>query len=109
MHVVHMSPQGMRVLTAYHFLLTQVLHICRIVDLHSHMGVDSSPLLEGAQDINSLHGPIISWARSIDGLNTHDAAFELAVAGGVTTSLILPGSANAIGMYSPSLSRPPAE
>lgn len=62
------------------------------------MGLMSAPLLEGAQDINSLHGPIVSWGRSIDGLNTHDAAFELAVAGGVTTSLILPGSANAIGM-----------
>ncbi|KAF9782828.1 carbohydrate esterase family 9 protein [Thelephora terrestris] len=68
-----------------------------IVDLHSHMGVDSSPFLDGAQDINSRHGPIVSWLRSIDGLNTHDAAFELATAGGVTTSLILPGSANAIG------------
>ena len=66
------------------------------------MGVDSSPTLEGAQDMNSLHGPITSWLRSIDGLNTHDAAFELATAGGVTTSLILPGSANAIGMCSPS-------
>lgn len=63
------------------------------------MGVASSPLLEGALDINSQHGPIVSWLRSIDGLNTHDAAFELAAAGGVTTSLILPGSANAIGMY----------
>jgi hypothetical protein len=35
--------------------------------------------------------------RSLDGLNTHDEAFELSVAGGVGTALILPGSANAIG------------
>ena len=61
------------------------------------MGVGSTPLLEGAFDVNSPHGPITSWLRSIDGINTHDVAYELATAGGVTTSLILPGSANAIG------------
>lgn len=54
-------------------------------------------MLEGALDVNSFHGPIVSWLRSVDGINTHDAAYELAAAGGVTTSLILPGSANAIG------------
>ena len=58
-------------------------------------------MLEGAQDMNSLHGPIVSWLRSIDGINTHDVAFELAAAGGVTTSLILPGSMDAIGMFLP--------
>ena len=70
------------------------------------MGVESAPALEGADDGNSYHGPIVSWLRSIDGINTHDAAYELAVAGGVTTSLILPGSANAIGKYPFNLSRP---
>lgn len=35
--------------------------------------------------------------RSLDGLNTHDDAYELAVAGGLTTSLVIPGSAGAIG------------
>ena len=61
------------------------------------MGVGSSPWLEGALDVNSYHGPIVSWLRAIDGINTHDISYELAAAGGVTTSLILPGSANAIG------------
>ena len=70
------------------------------------MGVGASPSLGGADDTNSLHGPIVSWLRSIDGLNTHDAAYELAVAGGVTTSLILPGSANAIGKCPFNLLRP---
>lgn len=84
----------------------KVFRVYRIIDLHSHMGVQPSPSLDGAQDSNSLHGPIASWVRSIDGLNTHDAAFELAVAGGVTTSLILPGSANAIGMCPSGLSGP---
>jgi hypothetical protein len=69
------------------------------------MGVHSSPLLEGAEDVNSFHGPVVSWLRAIDAINTHDASYELAVAGGVTTSLILPGSANAIGKCPFNLSR----
>ncbi|KAL4247136.1 hypothetical protein ABKN59_001342 [Abortiporus biennis] len=68
-----------------------------LVDLHTHLGVASAPLLEGAMDVNSPHGPIVPWLRSIDGFNTHDDSFELAIAGGVTTAQVLPGSANAIG------------
>ncbi|KDQ57533.1 hypothetical protein JAAARDRAFT_267221 [Jaapia argillacea MUCL 33604] len=68
-----------------------------VVDLHSHIGVGPSPALSGASDGNSIKGPVLAWLRSIDGLNTRDESYRLAVAGGVTTSLILPGSANAIG------------
>ncbi|KAG2142813.1 uncharacterized protein EDB93DRAFT_1338417 [Suillus bovinus] len=68
-----------------------------IVDLHSHIGVGSVPELNGARDTNSRKAPILPWLRSIDGLNTHDASYELAIAGGVTTAQILPGSANNIG------------
>lgn len=35
----------------------------------------------------------------MDGINVFDEAIALTVSGGVTTSLILPGSADAIGMY----------
>ncbi|KAI8995511.1 carbohydrate esterase family 9 protein [Trametes punicea] len=66
-----------------------------IVDLHSHIGVDSSPELRGAEDDNSLKGPIQPWLRALDGLNTHDDSYATSIAGG--TSLVLPGSANAIG------------
>ena len=72
-----------------------------IVDMHSHLGDAPSPGLDGAEDDNSLKGPIVPWMRSLDGLNTHDDAFRLSISGGVTTSLILPGSANAIGLHSP--------
>lgn len=65
--------------------------------MHSHLGDAPSPGLDGAEDDNSLKGPIVPWMRSLDGLNTHDDAFRLSISGGVTTSLILPGSANAIG------------
>jgi hypothetical protein len=67
--------------------------------MHSHLGDASSPALEGASgDDNSLKGPILPWLRALDGLNTHDESYALSIAGGVTTALILPGSANAIGM-----------
>ena len=49
--------------------------------------------------MNSKHGPILPWLRSIDGFNTHDDSFELAMAGGVTSAQILPGGANAIGNF----------
>ncbi|CAA7271147.1 unnamed protein product [Cyclocybe aegerita] len=68
-----------------------------LVDLHSHIGVYSAPELNGAQDGNSRKAPIQPWLRSIDGLNTHDDSYELAISGGVTTAQILPGSANNIG------------
>ncbi|KAF9268942.1 carbohydrate esterase family 9 protein [Marasmius fiardii PR-910] len=68
-----------------------------IVDVHSHVGDSSSPALEGSEDDNSLKGTISPWMRSLDGLNTHDDSYKLSVSGGVTTSLVLPGSANAIG------------
>ena len=47
--------------------------------------------------MNSLYGSIVSWLCFVVGINTYDVAFELAAAEGVTTSLILPGSINAIG------------
>ncbi|KAF4603486.1 hypothetical protein EYR38_003899 [Pleurotus pulmonarius] len=68
-----------------------------LVDLHSHIGVSSLPQLSGASDGNSHNGPILPFLRSIDGLNTHDESYILAVAGGVTTAQVLPGSANNIG------------
>ncbi|KAI0311415.1 composite domain of metallo-dependent hydrolase [Amylostereum chailletii] len=69
-----------------------------IVDPHSHLGDASSPSLDGASgDDNSLKGTIQPWLRSLDGLNTHDDSYELSIAGGVTTALVLPGSANGIG------------
>ena len=67
------------------------------MDLHSHVGLLSAPFLAGAFDVNSGHGPVLPWLRSIDGFNTHDLAFELAIAGGVTSAQVLPGSGNAIG------------
>ena len=72
----------------------------RIVDMHSHLGVDSLPALSGASDTNSVWGIAQPWLKSLDGLNTHDEAYAFSVSGGVTSAIILPGSANAIGKIS---------
>ncbi|KAG7093103.1 hypothetical protein E1B28_009389 [Marasmius oreades] len=68
-----------------------------IVDLHSHLGDFSSPSLSGSSDTNSRKGLAQPWLRSVDALNTHDEAYRLALAGGVTSAVVLPGSAGAIG------------
>ncbi len=70
----------------------------RIVDLHSHLGICYSPDFDECSDGNSLHGITQPWLRSLDALNTHDDAYRLSIAGGITTALVLPGSANAIGL-----------
>ncbi|KAG8977393.1 hypothetical protein FRC05_001791 [Tulasnella sp. 425] len=68
-----------------------------IFDLHSHLGVGSVPELRGADDVNSIKGIAQPWLRSLDGINVFDSALKLSISGGVTSSLIFPGSANAIG------------
>ncbi|KAJ7590873.1 composite domain of metallo-dependent hydrolase [Mycena floridula] len=68
-----------------------------LVDMNSHLGILSSPLLQGANDLDSKKGPIVPWLRSSDGFNTHDEGFRLAVSHGVTSVLVAPGDANIIG------------
>lgn len=53
--------------------------------------------MKGAGDGNSITKPILPYLRSLDSINTHDASFARSRSGGVTTSLILPGSANLLG------------
>lgn len=68
-----------------------------IVDVHSHMGNEPSPVLIGASDGNSLKGLTLPYLRSVDAINTHDTSYQHSMSGGITTSLILPGSADGIG------------
>ncbi|SMQ46056.1 unnamed protein product [Zymoseptoria tritici ST99CH_1A5] len=67
-----------------------------IVDMHSHAGVDTLPVLEGSSDDNELSNDITPYVRSLDGLNPLDPQIRVIMSGGVTTSLILPGSGNNI-------------
>ncbi|KAL1901025.1 hypothetical protein Sste5346_002090 [Sporothrix stenoceras] len=68
-----------------------------IIDMHSHAGVDSLPELRGNDDTNELSSDITPYVRSKDGIQPLDHQIQVIKSGGVTTSLVLPGSGNNIG------------
>ncbi|KAK2057246.1 amidohydrolase [Colletotrichum caudatum] len=68
-----------------------------IIDMHSHAGVNSLPELNGNQDVNEMADDITPYVRSIDGLNPLDPQIQVIKSGGVTMSLVLPGSGNNMG------------
>jgi hypothetical protein len=68
-----------------------------LVDAHSHLGVYPFPSLWGNSDGNELTDPLTPYVRAIDALNSKDLAINLILRGGVTTSLVLPGSGNVMG------------
>ncbi len=68
-----------------------------IVDPHSHMGVYPVPSTEGHDDGNELTDPITAGVRAEHAFWPQDPALERAVAGGVTSIGVLPGSGNLIG------------
>ena len=65
--------------------------------MHSHAGVYGIPALVRNQDTNELSNDITSYVRSIDGFNPLNEQIQVIKSGGVTTSLILPGSGNNMG------------
>lgn len=68
-----------------------------LIDMHSHAGVGPQPMFNGNEDVNEVSGPITSQMRTIDAIDTDDIMFKRIMSGGVTSSLILPGSANVMG------------
>ena len=66
--------------------------------MHSHSGLDTWPFTEGSSDTNEMaESPLHPELRSIDGYDPSDLSISIINAGGVTTSLILPGSGNMMG------------
>lgn len=63
-----------------------------IVESHSHMGQKLLWLPAYGSDNNELSKPMNAECRAIDGLNTNDRAFSIALAAGVTTMNIVTGS-----------------
>jgi imidazolonepropionase-like amidohydrolase len=68
-----------------------------LIDAHSHIGVYSAPSTDANADGNEVVNPITAFARAEYGYWPQDPAITRARAGGITTALILPGSANLIG------------
>ncbi|WP_193164824.1 amidohydrolase [Microbulbifer hainanensis] len=68
-----------------------------IIDVHSHLGDYPAPAIESSQDGNEMTSPNTAEVWAEHSVWTQDPQFPLALAGGVTTMQILPGSANLFG------------
>ncbi|MFO1392412.1 MAG: amidohydrolase [Steroidobacteraceae bacterium] len=68
-----------------------------IIDVHSHLGVYASPGVRATQDGNEATDPVTAGVWAEHSIWPQDPGFSTALAGGVTTLQVLPGSANLIG------------
>jgi imidazolonepropionase-like amidohydrolase len=68
-----------------------------IIDAHSHIGVYAAPGARAHEDGNEATSPTTPQVQARYGYWPQDPQIPRALAGGVTTALILPGSANLIG------------
>ena len=78
-----------------------------IIDVHSHLGVYPSPGTQSHSDGNEMTSPVTAQVWSEHSVWPHDPGFTTALAGGVTSMLILPGSANLFGGRSVTLKNVP--
>jgi len=85
-------PEGARVVEARGRFL-----VPGIVDMHSHLGVYPWPGTDANSDGNEATDPNTAMVRALDSIWFEDPGMLRAVAGGVTTIQVLPGSANVIG------------
>jgi imidazolonepropionase-like amidohydrolase len=68
-----------------------------IIDAHSHLGVGATPRIPSLSDTNEMTSPSTPEVWAEHSIWPQDPGFPRALAGGVTTMQILPGSANLIG------------
>ncbi len=68
-----------------------------IIDVHSHLGDYPSPAIQATRDGNEATDPNTAQVWAEHSVWPQDPQFPLALAGGVTTLQILPGSANLFG------------
>ncbi len=68
-----------------------------IVDTHSHVGIYPKPAVPAHSDGNEMSGPVQSTGRALDAIDPNDPGLRMALAGGITTANIMPGSGNVIG------------
>lgn len=79
-----------------------------IIDAHSHLGVFAAPGVQGHADGNENIDPYTAHVWAEHSLWPQDPVFTKARAGGVTSMLILPGSANLFGGRGVSVKNVPA-
>jgi len=79
-----------------------------LIDVHSHLGVYPSPMVAATSDGNEATDPITSHVWAEHSVWPQDPGFTRALAGGVTSLMILPGSANLFGGRTVTLKNVPA-
>ncbi len=68
-----------------------------VIDVHSHLGVYASPGVAAHSDGNEMSKPVTAEVWAEHAVWPQDPGFVTALAGGVTSMQILPGSGNLIG------------
>jgi imidazolonepropionase-like amidohydrolase len=79
-----------------------------LIDVHSHLGVYASPGVKAHSDGNEATAPVTAEVWAEHSVWPQDPGFSRALAGGVTSLQILPGSANLIGGRGVTLKNVPA-
>lgn len=79
-----------------------------LIDVHSHLGVYPSPGVRAHSDGNEATSPTTPNVWAEHSVWPQDPGFNTALAGGVTSMQILPGSANLIGGRGVTLKNVPA-
>jgi len=68
-----------------------------LIDVHSHLGVYPNPGIKAHSDGNEATAPVTAEVWAEHSVWPQDPGFSRALAGGVTSLQILPGSANLVG------------
>ncbi|MHA1220772.1 MAG: amidohydrolase, partial [Candidatus Heimdallarchaeota archaeon] len=68
-----------------------------LVDSHCHASVFEEGVGMGLQDGNESTNPITPEVRVLDAINPTDTGLKRALAGGMTTICVTPGSGNVVG------------
>ncbi len=85
-------PEGARVIDGRGHMLFP-----GFIEPHCHMGITEEKKGREGDDCNECVDPLTPYLRAIDAINPMDAAFHDAVAAGITSAMIGPGSSNVVG------------